>query len=48
MPSANISSNLSPVNAVDVYEEFKNKLEIIVEGGKSKIGIRVNSSRFNK
>ena len=39
MPSANISSNLSPVNAVDVYEEFKNKLEIIVEGGKSKIGI---------
>ena len=39
MPSANISSNLSPVNAVDVYEEFKNKLGIIVEGGKSKIGI---------
>ena len=39
MPSANISSNLSPVIAVDVYEEFKNKLEIIVEGGKSKIGI---------
>ena len=39
MPSANISSHLSPVNAVDVSEEFKNKLKIIINGGKSKIGI---------
>ena len=30
MPSANISSRLSPVNAIDVYNEFKNKLKIIV------------------
>ena len=39
MPSANISSKLSPVNAIDVFEEFKKKLKIIINGGKSKIGI---------
>ena len=39
MPSANLSSKLSPVCAEDVYEEFKNNLKIIINGGKSKIGI---------
>jgi L-threonylcarbamoyladenylate synthase len=39
MPSANISSNVSPVNAQDVYEEFKNKIKLIIDGGQSKIGI---------
>ena len=39
MPSANISSSVSPVNARDVYEEFKKKIKIIIEGGQSKIGI---------
>ena len=39
MPSANISSRLSPVTAEDVYEEFKNKLTTIINGGKAKIGI---------
>ena len=39
MPSANMSANLSPVNAIDVYQEFNNKIKIIVDGGKSKIGI---------
>ncbi|MDA8822676.1 L-threonylcarbamoyladenylate synthase [Candidatus Pelagibacter bacterium] len=39
MPSANISSGISPVNARDVYEEFKKKIKIIIEGGQSKIGI---------
>ncbi len=39
MPSANLSSNLSPVNALDVFDEFRKKLNIIVDGGKSKIGI---------
>ena len=39
MPSANISSNISPVSALDVYEEFKNKIKIIVDGGQSIIGI---------
>ena len=39
MPSANISSGLSPVNALDVFDEFKKKIKIIINGGKSKIGI---------
>ncbi len=39
MPSANISSRLSPVKASDVYEDFKKKLDIIIDGGKSKVGI---------
>jgi L-threonylcarbamoyladenylate synthase len=38
MPSANISSNLSPVCARDVFDEFKRKIKI-VDGGQSKIGI---------
>ena len=39
MPSANLSSRLSPVSAKDVFEEFKSKVKIIINGGKSKIGI---------
>jgi L-threonylcarbamoyladenylate synthase len=39
MPSANISSNVSPVCASDVADEFKTKLKFILDGGKSKIGI---------
>ena len=39
MPSANISSRLSPVNAIDVFDDFKNKLKIIINGGRSRIGI---------
>ena len=39
MPSANLSSGLSPVNAKDVFDEFKKSLKIIIDGGKSKIGI---------
>ncbi len=39
MPSANISSNLSPVSAFDVFDEFKKKLDIIIDGGQSRIGI---------
>ena len=39
MPSANISTRLSPVNALDVFEDFGKKINIIVDGGKSKIGI---------
>jgi L-threonylcarbamoyladenylate synthase len=39
MPSANISSNVSPVSAQDVYEEFKKKIKIIIDGGQSVIGI---------
>ncbi len=39
MPSANLSSKLSPVNAYDVFDDFKKKLRIIINGGKSKFGI---------
>jgi L-threonylcarbamoyladenylate synthase len=39
MPSANISSNVSPICAEDVYEDFKKKIKLIIDGGQSKIGI---------
>ena len=39
MPSANLSSGLSPVNAFDVFEEFGNKIKTIINGGSSKFGI---------
>ena len=39
MPSANISSSLSSVDAKDVFENFKNKIDIIIDGGFSKVGI---------
>ena len=38
-PSANISSKLSSVKAVDVKEEFGNKINYILDGGQSKIGV---------
>tara|TARA_Y100000590_G_scaffold122506_1_gene140261 strand:+ start:3184 stop:4116 length:933 start_codon:yes stop_codon:yes gene_type:complete len=38
-PSANIFSKLSPVEAVDVKEEFGNKIKFILDGGKCKIGL---------
>jgi L-threonylcarbamoyladenylate synthase len=39
MPSANKSTSVSPVSAKDVYEEFKKKINLILDGGKCKIGI---------
>jgi len=39
MPSANISSKVSPICAQDVHEEFGRKVKIIINGGKSKIGL---------
>ena len=39
MPSANKSTNVSPVRAEDVFDEFKKKISLIVDGGQSKIGI---------
>ena len=39
MPSANLSSGLSPTYAHDVYDEFKKKIDIIINGGRSKVGI---------
>ena len=39
MPSANISSRISPTKALDVFDEFENKIKIIIDGGESKVGI---------
>ena len=33
MPSANISSSLSPINSMEVFEDFKKKIKIISDGG---------------
>jgi len=37
--SANISSKLSPVTMADVKDEFGNKIKLILNGGKTKIGL---------
>lgn len=39
MPSANKSSNVSPTNAKDVFDEFKTKVNLIINGGKCTVGI---------
>ena len=38
-PSANISSKLSPTSAYDVFDEFNNKIKIILNGGQCKLGL---------
>ena len=38
-PSANISTKLSPVTTTDVKDEFGNKIKLILDGGKTKIGL---------
>lgn len=39
MPSANKSTEISPVDVNDVREEFNKKLKMIIDGGRSKIGV---------
>ena len=39
IPSANISSNVSPIKAIDVTDEFGKKINFILDGGRSKIGL---------
>ena len=39
MPSANLSTKVSPVCAKDVSDEFKKNIRFIFDGGNSKIGI---------
>ena len=38
-PSANISKKLSAVQALDIKEDFGNKIKYILDGGKCKIGL---------
>ena len=39
IPSANISTGVSPTQPLDVIDEFKNKIKFILDGGKSSIGL---------
>ena len=39
VPSANISTGVSPTEPSDVIDEFKNKIKFILDGGKSRIGL---------
>ena len=39
IPSANISSNVSPIKATDVIDEFGKKINFVLDGGRSKIGL---------
>ena len=39
MPSANISTGVSPTEPLGVVDEFKNKIKFILNGGKSTIGL---------
>ena len=39
IPSANISSNVSPISASDVVDEFGKKINFILDGGRSTIGL---------
>ena len=38
-PSANISTNISPVSKKDVEDEFGKNIKFILEGGRSKVGL---------
>ena len=38
-PSANISNKVSPTSAFHVHDEFKNKINLIIDGGSSNVGI---------
>lgn len=38
-PSANLSTKPSPTNAKDVYEDMKGRIEAIIDGGSSNIGL---------
>jgi L-threonylcarbamoyladenylate synthase len=38
-PSANISKRLSAVKAIDIKEDFGNKIKYVLDGGKCKIGL---------
>tara|TARA_Y100001970_G_scaffold25123_1_gene29998 strand:+ start:2636 stop:3577 length:942 start_codon:yes stop_codon:yes gene_type:complete len=39
IPSANMSSAVSPVSSIDVFEEFGKKINFILDGGVSSIGL---------
>ena len=48
IPSANMSSALSPVTAMDVFDEFNKKIKFILNGGTSKIGLESTVINLSK
>ena len=48
IPSANISSAVSPVSSNDVLDEFGSKIKFIFDGGNSKIGLESTVINLNK
>ena len=48
IPSANLSSAVSPVCSNDVLDEFGKKLSFILDGGKCKIGLESTVVNLNK
>ena len=38
-PSANVSTHISPTNAEDVFEDMQGRVPLIIQGGKSDVGI---------
>jgi L-threonylcarbamoyladenylate synthase len=47
-PSANMFGRISPTSAGEVYKELKNKINYILDGGKSRIGIESTVIAFDK
>ena len=48
IPSANLSSAVSPVSSNDVIDEFGSKIKFILDGGRSTIGLESTVINFNK
>ncbi len=48
IPSANLSSAVSPVSSNDVLDEFGNKIKFILDGGRSRIGLESTVINLNK
>ena len=38
-PSANRYGKISPTSAKDVYDELNNKIPLIIDGGRSSVGV---------
>ncbi len=47
IPSANISTNISPINAFDVIDEFGKKINFVLDGGRCKIGLESTVINLN-
>ena len=48
IPSANLSSSVSPVSSQDVIDEFGDKIKFILEGGNCRIGLESTVINLHK